>query len=113
MDAQYRPTSREHQMMYVFLPPTLGGYSQLSPLQELVDSYIMLDGKTIKETGTSFDESHPYANRDPRLKATVMYTGNSYTLADGNRSCLSTVRKVKVKDGYGGRFRLFGYRLLY
>lgn len=26
LDAQYRPTSREHQMMYVFLPPTLGGY---------------------------------------------------------------------------------------
>ena len=48
LDAQYRPTSREHQMMYVFLPPTLGGYSQLSPLQELVDSYIMLDGKTIE-----------------------------------------------------------------
>lgn len=49
LDAQYRPTSREHQMMYVFLPPTLGGYSQLSPLQELVDSYIMLDGKQLRK----------------------------------------------------------------
>ena len=100
LDAQYRPTSREHQMMYVFLPPTLGGYSQLSPLQELVDSYIMLDGKTIKETGTSFDESHPYANRDPRLKATVMYTGNSYTLADGTEVVINC-EKGEGKDGYG------------
>ena len=25
LDAQYRPTSREHQMMYAFLPPSLGG----------------------------------------------------------------------------------------
>lgn len=24
LDAQYRPTSREHQMMYAFLPPSLG-----------------------------------------------------------------------------------------
>ena len=34
LDAQYRPTSREHQMMYVFLPAHFGGYSQLSPLQD-------------------------------------------------------------------------------
>ena len=100
LDAQYRPTSREHQMMYAFLPPSLGGYSQLSPLQELVDSYIMLDGKTIKETGTSFDESNPYANRDPRLKATVMYTGNSYTLADGTEVVINC-EKGEGKDGYG------------
>ena len=60
----------------------------------------MLDGKTIKETGTSFDESHPYANRDPRLKATVMYTGNSYTLADGTEVVINC-EKGEGKDGYG------------
>lgn len=100
LDAQYRPSSREHHMLYVFLPPSLGGYSQLSPLQELVDSYIMLDGKTIDETGTSFDKNQPYANRDPRLKATVMYTGNSYLLADGTEAVINC-EKGQGKDGYG------------
>ena len=60
----------------------------------------MLDGKTIRETGTSFDESNPYANRDPRLKATVMYTGNSYTLADGTEVVINC-EKGEGKDGYG------------
>jgi len=100
LDVQYRPTTREHHMMYAFLPPTLGGYSQLSPLQSLVDNYIMLDGKSIKEAGTSFDENHPYDNRDPRLKATVMYTGNSYILSNGSEVVINC-EKGEGKDGYG------------
>lgn len=99
LDAQYRPSSREHDTMYDFMPPSLGGYSQLSPLQELVDSYIMLDGKTINESGTSYDKSNPYNNRDPRLKATVMYTGNSYFLADGTEVIINCERG-EGRDGY-------------
>lgn len=100
MDSQYRPTSREHQMMYRFLPPTMGGYAQLSPLQELVDSYVMLNGKGIKESGSRFDESKPYDKRDPRLKATVMYTGNSYIKSDGTEVIINC-EKGQGKDGYG------------
>lgn len=99
LDAQYRPTSREHQIMYAFLPPTLGGYSQLSPLQSLVDSYIMLDGKNIDESAT-YNEDTPYDNRDPRLAATIMYTGNSYTLADGSEQIINCDKGVG-RDGYG------------
>lgn len=100
LDSQYRPTSREHQMMYRFLPPTMGGYSQLSPLQELVDCYVMLNGKGIKESGSQFDESKPYDKRDPRLKATVMYTGNSYIKSDGTEVIINC-EKGEGKDGYG------------
>lgn len=100
LDIQYLPSNQEHNMMYYFLPPSLGGYSTLSPLQELVDSYIMLDGKTIKEDGTSFDEDHPYDNRDPRLEATVMYTDNWYTLADGTKKKINCEPGIE-KDGYG------------
>jgi hypothetical protein len=100
MDAQYRPTTREHHIMYAFLPPSLGGYSQLSPLQSLVDSYIMLNGKAITADGSGFDESHPYANRDPRLAATVMYTGNSYRLANGTDVVINC-EKGQGRDGYG------------
>lgn len=100
LDSQYRPSSLEHKMMYAFLPPTMGGYSQLSPLQELVDSYIMLNGKGIKENGSQFSEANPYNNRDPRLKATVMYTGNSYIKSDGTEVTINC-EKGQGKDGYG------------
>jgi hypothetical protein len=84
LDVQYTPAFREHDMMYYFLPPSMGGYSNLAPVQELVDSYIMLNGKAINEAGSGYDASNPFSNRDPRLAATVMYTGNSYKMADGS-----------------------------
>jgi hypothetical protein len=99
LDAQYRPSSREHHIMYEFLPPSMGGYSQLSPLQSLVDSYIMLDGKTIDESDI-YDENTPYDNRDPRMMATVMYTGNSYILADGSEVVINA-DPGQGRDGFG------------
>ena len=98
LDAQYTPAFREHNMMYYFLPPSMGGYSNLAPVQELVDSYIMLNGKGIKEEGSGYDANNPYNNRDPRLAATVMYTGNSYKMADGSETVIDC---NEGRDAYG------------
>jgi hypothetical protein len=101
LDVQYKPVDREHQIQYHFLPPSLGGYSQLSPLQELVDDYITLDGYNIKSAPTaSYDSTNPFANRDPRLAATIAYTGNSYALADGTAHVIDC-NKNASPDGYG------------
>ena len=80
---QYMPVNREHNIMYNTVPPSMGGYSNLAPLKSLVDSYIMLDGKSIDAAGSAYDAANPWAGRDPRLAATVMYPGNSYTMKDG------------------------------
>ena len=77
------PISREQNIMYNTLPPSMGGYSNLAPLKSLVDSYIMLNGKAITEDGSGYDPSHPWDNRDPRLAATIMYPGNSYPVTGG------------------------------
>jgi hypothetical protein len=90
LDVQYVKSLRENGTQYGFLPPSLGGYAQLSPLQELVDSYIMKDGKTIHEAGTSYNAATPYVNRDPRLAATIVYNGNSYPLIDGTNAVINT-----------------------
>ncbi len=45
----------------------------MSPTQELVDSYIMLNGKRINEAGSGYDENNPAKDRDPRLSATIVY----------------------------------------
>ena len=83
LSTQYMPISREQNIMYNTIPPSMGGYSNLAPLKSLVDSYIMLNGKAITEPGSGYDESHPWDNRDPRLAATVMYPGNSYPVTGG------------------------------
>lgn len=102
LDLQYLQSSREHSVQYYFLPPSLGGYSQLSPIQSLVDSYITLDGYRIDDApASSFDSEKPYDNRDPRLKATVVYDGNSYPLADGGDHIVYT-KPGSGEDSYGG-----------
>ena len=101
LDVQYIANSREHNVQYHFLPPSLGGYSQLSPTQELVDSYATIDGFSIDNAPeSSYDSDEPYQNRDPRLTATVIYDGNSYPLADGSNHVVYTARG-SGPDGYG------------
>lgn len=51
-----------------------GGWSSIVPTQNLVDTYEMADG-LIKEESSSYDPSHPFAGRDPRMAMTVVYPG--------------------------------------
>lgn len=83
LSTQYVTVSREQNIMYNTLPPSMGGYSNLAPLKSLVDSYIMLNGKAIDEEGSGYSAASPWINRDPRLAATVMYPGNGYPMSGG------------------------------
>lgn len=100
LDLQYISPDRENNEQYEFLPPSLGGYAQLAPLKELVDDYVMLNGKPIGAAGSGYDEAHPYTHRDPRLAATIVYTGNSYPLADGTEHMVNC-DKGGGQDGFG------------
>ena len=55
------------------------GFSSLidCPTQNMVDNYEMTNGKTTAESG-SYDPQHPYANRDPRFYASILYDGASW-----------------------------------
>lgn len=52
-----------------------GGWASFVPTQNIVDMFEMADGKQIGEPGSGYDPVHPFANRDPRLKNTVIYSG--------------------------------------
>lgn len=78
LDVQYSYPLRGHSMQRPMMPPSLDGLGYLTPLQELVDDYIMLNGKAKDEAGSGYSASDPYVNRDPRLKETVIYNGNDY-----------------------------------
>lgn len=53
-----------------------GGTGGNCPTQNLVDAYDMKNGKSIFEAGSGYDATNPYANRDPRLEATIAKNGD-------------------------------------
>lgn len=70
-----------------------GGWSSIVPTQNLVDTYEMADGLT-KEESSSYDPSHPFAGRDPRMAMTVVYPGMEW-----NGAIVNTLDKsVDGKD---------------
>ncbi|WP_335965080.1 RagB/SusD family nutrient uptake outer membrane protein [Galbibacter sp. PAP.153] len=90
LSLQYIPTNREHNNQYSLVPPSLGGYANFSPLQELVDSYLTVDGYAIGDPQSNYDPENPYQNRDPRLRATVIYNGYPMTDYNGNQIIIDT-----------------------
>ena len=51
------------------------GKGQTSPTQELADAFPMANGLPITDPASGFDSNNPYANRDPRFAATLLYNG--------------------------------------
>lgn len=75
--------------MYDGIPLSVGGrVNGFAPTQELVDDYVMLNGKGINEAGSGYNEDEPYVNRDPRLQATVVYHGYQWTNGEGVTSTI-------------------------
>lgn len=95
LSLQYVPVDRVWSEMFDMAPISAGArLNALAPTQELVDSYPMNNGKRIGESGSGYDENNPYANRDPRLTATVVYHG--YSWKDKPES---TPRTIYIKPG--------------
>ena len=90
LSLQYVPTDREHNLQYSLIPPSLGGYANFSPLQELVNSYPTIDGLPIDDPDADYDENNPYQNRDPRLEASIIYDEYTMTGFDGNQVTIDT-----------------------
>lgn len=85
LSLQFVPAIRTWGEFFDFAPRSVGGrVSGMSPTQELVDDYVTLNGKGIREAGSGYVEINPYANRDPRLTATVVYDGYVWQKPDGS-----------------------------
>nr|WP_294922454.1 RagB/SusD family nutrient uptake outer membrane protein [uncultured Flavobacterium sp.] len=94
LSLQYVPIDRMWGEFFDMAPLSAGArLNALAPTQELVDSYIMLNGKKINEMGSNYNENNPYVNRDPRLTATVVYDQYQWKEADGS------TRTINIKPG--------------
>ncbi|MDJ1496219.1 RagB/SusD family nutrient uptake outer membrane protein [Cytophagaceae bacterium DM2B3-1] len=70
--------NRLYDTQRFFVPVTIGLRTDIMPTQALVDNYITTNGKAIQEAGSGYDASNPFANRDPRLAATIATDGSKY-----------------------------------
>ncbi len=60
-----------------------GGAGGNCPTQNLVDAYPMLNGLPISDPASGYDPENPYANRDPRLAATIAVNGDTWPTYTG------------------------------
>lgn len=90
-------------------PPTLYGNGRINPTQNLVDAFPMLNGYPVSVTEGKYDPTNPYANRDPRMAAYVLYNGSKAgsgdavitTAADGtSNDALNKVNAKSTRTGY-------------
>ena len=89
LDLGYLLNTRTWMEMYDAIPLSVGGrVNGFAPTQELVDDYIMMNGKAIQEAGSGYQEENPYVNRDPRFKASIVYHGYQWTDGDGKTSTI-------------------------
>ncbi len=94
LDLGYVPSLRTWGNYYDLAPLSVGArVNAMSPTQELVDNYIMLNGKSITASGSGYNESNPYKNRDPRMTATVVYQEFPWKKPDG------TIQTIYIKPG--------------
>lgn len=95
-DLGYVPSLRTWGNYYDLGPLSVGArLNNMAPTQELVNDYVMLNGKVISETGSGYDENNPYINRDPRLTATVVYHNYTWENKDGS------TKTIYIKPGTG------------
>lgn len=84
LDLQYVPMTRTWNSYIDFAPISVGARgNNLAPTQELVNSYTMLSGLPITNPASGYDPNNPYAGRDPRLTATIVYHGYTWNNAGG------------------------------
>lgn len=70
-------TDQESMMFDEFGPPTSGGLGRVVPTRDLVDAYVMANGRSTGDAGSGFvpGPASMYDGRDPRLAATILYPG--------------------------------------
>ena len=72
-------------LVNMFIPPPLGGEAGISsPAANYVDYFGMANGLAIDATGSGYDATDPWANRDPRFYKCITYDGEQMIQGNNN-----------------------------
>jgi len=72
---QYDLAQGANYMEGLFNPPTRTGANGAYPYENTVEAFPMQNGKAITDPTSGYNPSNPYANRDPRLRYSIIYNG--------------------------------------
>lgn len=103
LDMTYVPNLKTWTNMTSMAP--ISKKAQISadnPTQELVDSYLTINGLPVKGPGKdpSYNENDPYVDRDPRLSATIVYDNYKWRNKDGSIDIIRTAKGSNTEDSY-------------
>ncbi len=95
-------------------PPTLFGSGNMNPTQNLVNAFPMENGYPISDANAVYNPSNPYAERDPRLSAYIIYdssivgTSNSLILTGSQSGTDDGINMIETstRTGYYMKKRL-------
>ncbi len=69
--------SERHSLEGDFYPPSINGLGRCNPSQNLVDAFPMANGYPITDSRSGYNANDPYAGRDARLAAYILYDGQT------------------------------------
>jgi hypothetical protein len=70
--------SREGRLGPVIVHGSEQAWGNLSPTQNLVDDYLMSNGKPITDPASGYDPQHPYLNREQRFYQSIVYDSSEW-----------------------------------
>jgi hypothetical protein len=77
LDIQFIKDTYSNDVFAKAAPKSNNGNSIYVPTKRMVDAYEMANGDSINQAGSGFDPYHPYDNRDPRLKYSIFFPGDT------------------------------------
>ncbi|WP_339756868.1 RagB/SusD family nutrient uptake outer membrane protein [Algoriphagus aquimarinus] len=75
---QYIDNLAANGMLQHFFPAIAGGWHLFNPLGSMVESYDFTDGSKFSFDSPQYDPKNVGKNRDPRLKASVLFDGSTF-----------------------------------
>ena len=93
LDIQYVPGVRTWDTYRDAIPLTVGGrVGSFAPTQDLVDDYLMINGRAINEAGSGYPDApnntNIYQNRDPRFALTIVHHGYNWKNPDNSTTAI-------------------------
>ena len=108
--------SERHSLEGDFYPPSINGLGRCNPSQNLVDAFPMANGFPITDSRSGYNANDPYADRDARLAAYILYDGQ--TIGSGNTTIITgtygdnNVNGLNYTVGYSTRTGYYMRKLL-
>ena len=108
--------SERHSLEGDFYPPSINGLGRCNPSQNLVDAFPMTNGYPISDSRSGYNPQAPYADRDARLAAYILYDGQA--IGSGNTTIITgtygdnNVNGLNYTVGYSTRTGYYMRKLL-